>query len=1385
MIHELRLASLPITPVMADAYQLFRDGHTARALAAAYEVYKRGDLAVPSDFNAAHEIAVDAGAIALSSRILDDAPQGTDGLLAIARIRRMATRGDLAGAAEAAEALPSTIDATHPHLRDAIRGCYLARLRRGPSAAPLIDQASESPLTLVFQAMAHLELRSWAEVVERTQSLSARYPRWARVWGLLSRALMALGDDAGARRALVEGRARCPGSRWLLASSIAIGAIPYESIEGAVRAMPHAAPDGSELQPRVVELATWQLAVRGEYGPAARLAEDADPVLGGRVRDAADRSGAQARAPFRPFVQHDNTCVPTSVAMALGGRGIDIDPEQAFREMRGTAGVAGWRLSRWLDAHRVAYVTTRASVESLRASIDVGAPLLIVQVNFLSAHMMLLYGYDDRLRVFRVAEPMGTGDRHIPYEAVDEGAAFDAAPIALFPGEIADAADAFRVEHGDPEQRIASLARRAAMELRTDDARSLFASLPEDHVERLRLAFELSSVFTREDAFVASLLTLAKHPESRPLERLQIMQALIGRGESDAAAEIAKLLPDLGPVLESMHRVIEAWRGQRWQDMESAAQEMVALTPSIPSVWWYLSIAQRATGALREAERALGIALEIDPHFAPAVQMSLAAAHGSALADRATQLEELLEANPLSTEIRDDLASVYARMGEFRRGLNVLEVGVAATPMNSAAYEALARFWLSTNRPDRAAAVGMPEGHAPPTGEVHEGHAIDEWLERVRNATPFKPDEAALRALRALLDEGELTERHAFAARLGLLVHYVRMTGRAGFDRRVFGELLPRSLPLPRAQFYCEMALTLAQEDLAVGAADDLLRWGDATLADTEPGPALRFVRALLHVREGRVVEGSRTLTALAAEGFAPAARELARIELADNQPQRAVEFWKRSLASEPGDGTTWAELVRFVATVNLKRAAEFATEWKNARPLCPVAERVSAQLERILESLENGAGEALAKPPDDYNAEAAAAAPLSEASEQARAMRVIREGGTPDPCSDTLRESDPRAADEVDLVRAAASDRLDESEDILRRCLEYGMSSGTIERITPALQAAGVWALDIARDVALETGSATAVDRWFALTPKDQWGACVLTALTPFAQRPAALDLMTETLVRVYDSVGASGMNTFILAQALALAPNHPGLLSLRLQYRQGGLSVPTQRWAQQVLQNPNCDDESRLLAGEFLAEKSPRAALPALSELATVRGGSRATSALADAYLADQRPDDALRTWAGLLREQPSNADAIGGYVLLGGDHRTVTREGIVAACTQVVAPIAPGFAIAAVAWFCLEDEGAVPLEWLDCAFARFERMGRPTGGWNSEWIVLATMVEKFLRERGDRDQLADFESWKQSIPHSPPRPMDPVSQSTLARPSFRRGDWVPRKRVWGMRT
>lgn len=1382
MIHELRLSSLPITPVMADAYQLFRDGHGARALASAYRLYEHGQLVEPCDWNAAHEIALDAGALELANRMLDDAPQGTDGLLAIALIRRTAADGDLAGAADAAAALPAGIDAAHPHLRDAMRGCYLARLRRRASAAPLVSAPSESPLTLVFQAMAHLELRAWPEVVERTKALVQRYPRWSRAWGVLAQALMALGDHAGARRALVEGRARCPGSRWLLAASVNIGAVPYDAVEGAVRGMPHAAPDGSPLAPPVLELAAWQLALVGEYEPAARLAEDADPKLGERVRRAAATPGRTARVPHRPIVQQDNTCVPTSVAMALGGRGIVIDPERAYQEMGGTAGVADWRLAQWLDEREVTRVMTRATVASLRAAVDAGAPLLVVRANFMSSHMMLLYGYDDRLRVFRVAEPMGSGDQYIPYEAVDAGVAFDAVPIALFVGDTAQGAAAFQAVHEDTEGRIAADARRAAMELRTDHARALFASLPDAHVTRLRLAFELSPVFTREDEFVASLLALARHPSCRPLERLNIMQALIGRGESAAAKEIEDQLPDLGPVLESMHRVTEAWREQDWPEMAAAAQAMVELTPSLPAVWWYVSIAKNAMGALFEAERALEIALEIDPHFAPAVQMSLAASRGGALAERAERLRSLLDANPLSTHVRSDLANVHARLGAFERGLAILEEGVAATPMDSAAYEALARYWLSTNRPDRAAAVGMPEGHTAATGEVHEGHAIDEWLERVHRATPFEPDEPALRALRALLDGGELTERHAFEARLGLLVHYVRMTGRGGYDRRVFIELLPQALPLPRAQFYSDMVFSLVQEDLAVGAADELLRWGDATLGDTEPDPMLRFARALLHVREGRVVEGSRTLHALAADGLAPAFRELARIALVDGQAQRAVEYWKDALVKEPGDGATWGQLVQFVARVRVKRALEFARDWQRARPYCPVAERAAEQLERAADELEQAKNPAggdvrdTALATDDRTEDTPRTSDV--AKEEMTAMRAIADGGTPAPCSDALREQYPVSADEIDLVRAAVEGRLTEVEDVFRRCLKHGLSRDAVVRVSPFLEAESAWAVEVARDVALTTGSREAVYRWLILLPLDQWGACVDAALAPFAQRTAALELMAETLVEVYASEGVDPFAPFICSRALSLAPHHAGLFALRLRVGNAvGHSSAVRGWARQVLSHPSCGVEAHLSAAEWLAEASPNDAMPALAALAQTRGGSRPTSALADAYLAANRTSDALETWDRLLQEQPSNADAIGAYILLRGDHRRVQRSGLVDACTQIVAPSAPGFAVATVIWFCREGAGPVPETWAECALERFNRMQTPHGAWNGEWLVLARMIGDFYRRRGELDKLHDFEELERAARGDiQPRPADAVSESVFQLPSFQRGDWIP---------
>ena len=1390
MIFEVNPQRLPVSAALSNVLAAFTARRRVQAATELLEHMRRGPLTAPNDVVMAYDVLVNVGAYDAVERLLEPwrSAESLPAPLALGVVRNATAGGRLSEAERALEYLSG-----HADLYRAVRASVLAVFGRRTEARALMQPVHDA-ISGLFMARTALVLRDWHAAIAQCEQLLTHNPHWTRLRVLNANARLGLGDLDGAYVMARQAAAEDPETRFATVLAIALGLHTGRDMEPVV---PAERLGDEVLQPPLYGMVAWGLARAHRFDEAKQWLGEEETELRVRVERAAANGGRRVRVPASTIVQSQSTCVPTSVAMALGGRGIALDPEEAYREMRGASGVPSYRLDAWLESKGIAAVAVGHDLEAIKAGLDLGAPALATHTHLLSSHMTLVVGYDDALQVLEIADPMSVHPVFVPYESMSDGMrAFDEAPLFLFAGDLIPQAEAFRARYGSRLQSDLRQVVRDALALRPDAARERFFALDPNDVDVARTALRLQSVLAREDARVELMQRIAGHPSASPIERLMLMHDLMARGEKDAAAAIADSLPDLPPVVQQMGELMEHWRDGEWQAMADAAVSLIDKIGEPAQTWWQLSVAQNQLGLAAEAQRSLDTALAIDPHLPAAVQASMASWRGHALAERRERLEALLEQHPLSPTVRFDLADTLVRMGHFEQGKEVVELGVKAAPMSPAAAAGLREFWLNTQRVDLAAAVPEVEGaitydagaddgtltdEEEAAGDAAEADSADGWrtddtlreqMRDVATATPFRPHIESANALAARAYAGELPGHLSVRVRGLLLKRHVRMQGTSAPDAAEVRALLPSELPMPRAAGFTDLVYQLLEADMHPRDAELLLEWSEVVLAGLEVTPAVRLARGTLLALSGRGHEAVQTFEHLADEGWAQACFELALTGLDEQDDYRAHRFLERAVTLEPGLATPWPRWVALCAAHDLTQGIRRCREWVKYRPYCPqAADTLRGLLARqtaASEAAEGGGVGVPVAPPVDAPGDATLGAPgdasrvaQGDATLGAHHMLSSRLGQALDmfdlPAARAIWEAEatpefesefPSVSGHVRRYLAVDDGRWTDDADGLVEAAIAAARPGWLLEIAFAKIADPARRRAVAERVLVRTGDQVVCGVFLDQLPRHEWTSALIGLAAGFVGRPAALQALLLNAVGAVGERGSIRSSVVLLEWARTQRPGDAAMTAnLRSYFRaMGSHRQPYLRACRALLVEAEHAPVVQRIAAQSLLEADPDVAEPVLRRHSD-KGDVLAMGALADACLMRQRNTEAAQIWHQLLRLRPDSTAAMGSVVKLDGvaalDWPTVR-----AAVERWIVPADPFFAVAA-ALCAMGVRAVIPVAWADVAWVRLAHIS-PLTGWGDEWSVLVELLEDFYMTRGG-DGLGRLEAYKSGFPVS----------------------------------
>jgi len=127
--------------------------------------------------------------------------------------------------------------------------------------------------------------------------------------------------------------------------------------------------------------------------------------------DAAHSGARSARlTAFPTIVQKWNYCGPAVIELCLRYAGIEMTQELIAEAVKRGDGTPTYAIVDFLREQGFEVRRVEATADGLRAAIDAGVPVIVESVGSNSSHVSVAIGYDDRLGVLIVADPM----THVP-----------------------------------------------------------------------------------------------------------------------------------------------------------------------------------------------------------------------------------------------------------------------------------------------------------------------------------------------------------------------------------------------------------------------------------------------------------------------------------------------------------------------------------------------------------------------------------------------------------------------------------------------------------------------------------------------------------------------------------------------------------------------------------------------------------------------------------------------------------------------------------------------------------------------------------------------------------------------------------------------------------
>ncbi len=113
--------------------------------------------------------------------------------------------------------------------------------------------------------------------------------------------------------------------------------------------------------------------------------------------------------------QKRNHCGPAVIELCARYLGLDLDQDLIAKEVKRETGTPMFEITRFLGDHGIVHRRVVIDDPKVKAAIDLGFPVILQEEYSTTSHVAVITGYDDRLGVFVVTDPMTHRSGTRPY----------------------------------------------------------------------------------------------------------------------------------------------------------------------------------------------------------------------------------------------------------------------------------------------------------------------------------------------------------------------------------------------------------------------------------------------------------------------------------------------------------------------------------------------------------------------------------------------------------------------------------------------------------------------------------------------------------------------------------------------------------------------------------------------------------------------------------------------------------------------------------------------------------------------------------------------------------------------------------------------------------
>lgn len=302
---------------------------------------------------------------------------------------------------------------------------------------------------------------------------------------------------------------------------------------------------------------------------------------------------------FPSVVQKWNYCGPAVIELCLRYVGIGLDQDFIAEAVKKGTGTPMHELVSFLHEQGIEARRVEATVDVVKASLDLGYPVILEDDYSSSRHVVVAIGYDERLGTLTVADPTSHAPIATGIELRDRLAREHRFAGVVVMGRTADVTEA---DHAAAER--AGLVTPPYLTLLDEAGRSDLSPIP--HISRpnaLEIVGLTTQVLDQQPAFPAA-----------EAMRIQAASAMLSSASPifvDIATEARTRQPDLAEIPLAIAHANR--RTMRLFEHAGEASRATQCDPADPRTWALLGSALADLGAQQDGYAALSRALLLDP----------------------------------------------------------------------------------------------------------------------------------------------------------------------------------------------------------------------------------------------------------------------------------------------------------------------------------------------------------------------------------------------------------------------------------------------------------------------------------------------------------------------------------------------------------------------------------------------------------------------------------------------------------------------------------------------------------------------------------------------------------------------------------------------------